>query len=257
MNFFVATQTELLKTKRTASFWLSLLAASFLPLIFFLAYTLNSEEAIEDFKGAPWKMHFKFGWDVLGAFLFPMYIVLICTLIPHIEYRNNTWKQVFAAPRSVGNIYFSKFVTIHLMIFFFYLLFNILMILAGVGANLIHAKFTFLAQPIDWSNLLKLNFKMYISILGMSSIMYWIALRFKNFIAPLGIGLALLVGAMMALGFQWEHVYKIPFAHPILTVMGMKPGRPLIENHEWNSIICFVVFTSLGFLDLRFRKERG
>ncbi len=257
MNFLVATQTELLKTKKTASFWLSILAASFLPLIFFLAYTLNSEEAVEDFKGAPWKMHFKFGWEALGAFIFPMYIVLICTLIPHIEYRNNTWKQVFAAPRSVGNIYFSKFITIHLMIFFFYLLFNILMVLAGVGANLIYEKFTFLAQPIDWENLLRLNFKMYLSILGMSAIMYWIALRFKNFIAPLGIGLALLVCAVMALGFRWEHVYKIPFAHPVLTVMGMKPGRPLLENHELNSLAYFAVFTCIGYFDLRYRKERG
>jgi hypothetical protein len=257
MNFYIATKTELLKTKRTASFWLSVLGAALIPGIFFLGYTLNPEGAYKSLAAAPWQTHFMQGWQALAAFLFPMFVILICTLIPHIEYRSNSWKQVFASPRSITNIYFSKFVTIHLMIFFFYLLFNALMILSGVFVNLIHSKYTFLDHNIDWRNLLKLNFKIYVSILGISAIMYFIALRFKNFIAPLGIGLALLVGSLIALGFNWEHISKLPFAHPILTLMNMKTGRPLLENHELNSLGYFVLFTLIGFLDMKFKKDKG
>lgn len=258
MSFAIATSTELLKTKRSASFWLSIIGALFLPGIFFLVYTFNAEEAVKDLGLKPWKSHFEFGWNALSAFLFPIFVILVCTLIPQIEFKNNTWKQVFAAPQSYGNIYFSKFVTIHILILFFYLLFNIFMILSGLVANLIHPEYTFLKNSIDWQMLMKLNVKTYVSILGISAIQYCVAMRFKNFIAPMGIGLGLLVGSIVALGFHWDHVYKLPFAHPVLTLKyASMPGRPFLENHEINSLLFFVAFIVIGFLDLRLKKEKG
>lgn len=258
MSFALTTGTELLKTKRTASFWLSIVGAAFIPAIFFLAYTFNSEETLKEMQATPWETHFRFGWQFLSAFLFPMFVILVCTLIPQIEFKNNTWKQVFATPQSYGNIYFSKFLTIHILILFFFILFNVFMILAGVTANLIHSGFTFLDNAINWQELLRLNAKTYVSILGISAIQYCVAMRFKNFIAPTGIGLALLVGSIIAAGMGWQHVFKIPFAHPILTLKFTSyPNRPLLENHEINSIIYFVVFLLIGFLDLRFKKEKG
>ena len=109
-----------------------------------------------------------------------MYIVLICALIPQIEYKSNAWKQVFATPQSTGQIFFSKFLTVHLLIFFCYTLFNVLMILTGITVNLIHPEYTFLEQSIDWNRLMQLNAKTYISILGISAIQFWLSLRFKN-----------------------------------------------------------------------------
>ena len=258
MSFAIATSTELLKTKRSASFWLSILGAAFIPGLFFLAYTFNSGDIMKELEATPWQRHFRLGWQFLSAFLFPMFVILVCTLIPQIEFKNNTWKQVFASPQSYGNIYFSKFLTIHILILFFYLLFNLFMVLSGVVVNLIHSGYTFLDKPIDWENLMKLNAKTYISILGISAIQYCLALRFKNFIAPTGIGLALVIGSVIAAGLNWQHVYKIPFAHPFLTLQYMSmPNRPFLENHEWNSIAYFVVFMLIGFLDMRFRKEKG
>lgn len=258
MSFAIATGTELLKTKRSASFWLSIIGAAIIPGIFFLAYTFNSKEIIQELQAAPWVRHFNLAWQFMSAFLFPMFVILVCTLIPQIEFKNNTWKQVFAAPQSFGNIYFSKFLTIHILILFFYILFNLFMILTGVVVNFIHSGYTFLDHSIDWQTLMKLNLKTYISILGISAIQYCLALRFKNFVAPTGIGLALLVGSMIAAGMGWKHVYKLPFSHPILTLKYMDmPNRPFLENHEINSIIVFAVFLIIGFLDMRFRKEKG
>jgi hypothetical protein len=257
MNFITATHTELKKTKRTAAFWLTIIAASFIPVLFFLAYLFKPGGAMESLHTTPWNTHFHFGWQALSSFLFPMYVVLLCTLVPHIEYRNNTWKQVFAAPRSVADIYFSKFVTIHIMIFLFYVLFNFLMIATGLLINLIYPGFTFIEHTIDWGYIILLNAKMYLSVLGVSAIMYWLALRFKNFIAPMGIGLALLIGSIMALAFHWEHVYKLPFAHPILTLMSTEKSHKYVENHEWNALGYFLLFTLVGYLDLKLRKEKG
>ena len=252
MSFILSTQSELLKTKRSASVWLTVLGALFIPGIFLLMYLSRPDIFAPQLTFAPWRQHFLRGWQSVSAFLFPMFVILICTLIPQIEYKNNTWKQVFASPQSIGNIFFSKMVTIHLMILFCFLLFNIFMIGSALVTNLINPHYSFLKSKIDIGFLLKLNLKTYISVLGISAIQYWLSLRLKNFIAPIGIGLALLITALILL--QWKHIYKIPYAHPMLTLLSYKGhNRPFIENHELNSIGYFIAFTVIGFLDMKYR----
>ena len=118
MSFAISAQAELLKTKRSASFWLTVIAAAMMPTILFLAYYFKPDGSLKGLQADPWKIHFGWGWEAFSFFIFPMYIILICTLIPQIEFKNNTWKQVFSSPQSVGNIFFSKFLAIHFMIFF-------------------------------------------------------------------------------------------------------------------------------------------
>ena len=258
MSFTISLQSEVLKTKRSASFWLSILAALVMPAIFFLAFYFEPKGSIKGLQQDPWGTYFMWGWGALSVFIFPMFVILICTLIPQIEFKNNAWKQVFASPQSLGSIYFSKFLTIHLMIFFFFLCFISLMFLSAILTTILNSNFAFFDKPVNWRMLGKLIFKTYISILGISAIQYCLSLRFKNFIAPVGIGLALLVAALVAREAGWEHIYKVPFAHPLLTLQNLsKAGRPFIENHEWNSILYFLAFMLIGLLDLKFRKEKG
>lgn len=260
MSFLVSTQAELLKTKRTPSFWLSVIGAAFIPTILFIALmqTEDPDGAARNIYKDPWPTFFNMGWQILSVFLLPMYIILVSTLITQIENKNNTWKQVFSSPQSLGNIFFSKFLTIHIMIIFCFLLFNLFMILSALSANLFNPKHSFLDHNIDWRYLLRLNARIYLSILGISAIQYWLSLRFKSFIAPVGIGLALLIGSIIALNFQWKHIAKYPYAFPIQTFDALqKPGRPFLENHEWNSLAYFAVFVLIGFLDVKMRKEKG
>ena len=258
MSFTISLQSEVLKTKRSASFWLSISAAAMMPVLFFLIHYFKPEGGIKQLANDPWGTQFMWGWQSINFFIFPLFVILICTLIPQIEFKNNTWKQVFASPQSLGNIYFSKFMTIHLMIFFFYLSFILFMILSGVITNLLDSRFSFLHKSINWQKLATISLKSYLSILGISAIQYCLALRFKNFVAPVGIGLALLVLSIIARQVGWEHVYKMPYAHPLLTQETFrKTGRPFIENHEWNSILYFLAFILIGFVDLKFKKEKG
>jgi hypothetical protein len=258
MSFSISLQSEVLKTKRSASFWLSILAAAFMPVILFLALFFEPEGAVKELQANPWGTFFKWAYMPLSAFIFPMFVILICTLIPQIEYKNNAWKQVFASPQSLGNIFFSKFLTIHLIMFFFYLLFTGFMILSGLLTNVLNDQFTFLQNSIDWNNMARLATKTYISILGISAIQYCLSLRFKNFIAPVGIGLALMVLSIVAMNVHWRHIAKLPFAYPFLTTQSIEhKNRPFLENHELNSIGYFAAFLLIGFLDARFRKEKG
>jgi hypothetical protein len=256
MTFLIAARTELIKTRRSSAFWLSVLGAAFMPVIFFLMYTLKPKSFIPALAGDPWTGHFLRGWQSLAPFLLPMFVILSCSLITQIEYKNNTWKQVFASPQSIGAIFFSKFLAIHIMILFCFLLFNFFMIISALAVNVINKGYSFTHHAIDWLTLVKWSFKTYVSVLGICALQYWLSLRFKNFIVPIAIGLALLIASLALL--QWEHIYKIPYAAPILTFMSIRnKSGELLQNHEWNAIGYFVCFTALAFLDLLNRKERG
>ncbi len=45
MSFIISTQSELLKTKRTASFWLSMIGAAFVPVLLFIVLFVDSDAA--------------------------------------------------------------------------------------------------------------------------------------------------------------------------------------------------------------------
>src|SRR5215203_2661196 len=178
MSFAISLQSEVLKTKRSASFWLSMIAAAMMPILFLLVHYFEPQGALKALEKDPWGTQFMWGWQSRNFFIFPLFVVLICTLIPQIEFKNNTWKQVFASPQSLGNIYFSKFLTIHLMIFFFFLCFIALMFTSAVLTTIINSNFAFFDKPVNWQMLGKLAFKTYISILGISAIQYCLSLRF-------------------------------------------------------------------------------
>ena len=255
MNLVTSVKAELIKTKRSASLWLSILGAGFIPLIFLLVYAIKPEKHYTEMHDIPWILHFAHGWQFFASFLLPMFVILICSQIPQIEYKNNAWKQVFTTPQSTGSLFFSKYITILLMILLLFLLYNVFMIAGAIIPNLILPKYTFLSRSIDWSLLLKLNFRFFISLLGIISIQYWLGLRFKNFIVPIGIGLALLVTAMIL--SSWEHIDKMPYAFPFRTFMETRqPKSGFLSNHEWNSIGYFLLFTGVAFWDLRGNRSR-
>jgi lantibiotic transport system permease protein len=257
MSLLISTQAELLKTKRTASFWFSIIGAAFIPVILFIALSTDAN-AGKSLAADPWKKFFGMGWQILSVFLLPMYIILVTTLITQIEFKNNTWKQVFSSPQSMGTIYFSKAITIHVMIIFCCLLFNLLLFASALLATLFKPQLTFLQRPVDWAQLLQINARIYLSILGITAIQYWLSLRFKNFIVSVGIGLALLISSIIALNLSWKHIAKHPYAFPAQTYDAIqKSGRPMIENHEWNSVCYFAVFVLIGLLDMKLRKEKG
>jgi UDP-N-acetylmuramyl pentapeptide phosphotransferase/UDP-N-acetylglucosamine-1-phosphate transferase len=77
-------------------------------------------------------------------------------------------------------------------------------------------------------------------------------------VVPVGIGLALLITAIVGTNLGWEHIFKVPFAHPGLTLNWFeKPAKYWLHAHEWNALGIFVVFTLIGFLDMKYRKEKG
>lgn len=258
MSFWIALQTELIKTKRSAAQWLAILGAGVIPLVYFIYFLLKPGQAAEKLNNNPWVMHFLEGWQAFSGFLLPMFVILICSLVPQIEYKNNAWKQVFASPLTMGQVFFSKYTAIHLMILLLFLCFNLFMILGAYVANWVHPELPFTTSSLPLGNILLLSLRTYIALLAIIAFQYWFSLRFRNFIVPIGLGLGLLVMSLVAM--RWEHADKLPYVFPFLSFSeAMKSGGKFsgLQNHEWYSCVYFVVISFLALMDLRWRKERG
>src|SRR5687768_11596521 len=100
MKLLTALRSEMLKTKKTTSIYFTLVVATIIPAILLLNVLTGGGDlkALED----PLNDLFKMGVERNGLMFFPLFVILVCTLLPQIEYRNNTWKQVFASPQTKG-----------------------------------------------------------------------------------------------------------------------------------------------------------
>ena len=104
MNFLTSLRCEMLKTKRTASFYLTIVAAAFAPLMTLLDIMIG-EGIPPSERNTFLNRLFIDKFQMVGLLAFPIFLILICTLLPQTEYKNNTWKQVLTSPQSKWNVF--------------------------------------------------------------------------------------------------------------------------------------------------------
>lgn len=256
-TFLMNTSAEILKTRKTAAFWLTIIGALFIPFVNTLSYLIRPDIFGPMYAKQPWTAHIHRSYELAAAFLLPMYVILVTSLMVQVEYRNNTWKQVYASPRTYADIYFSKMLVIQLMIISCFLLFNVAILASAGAAELFHpGAYNFNEFSIPAKLIWNASSKLYISILAITAIQYWLSLRVKNYIAPLAIGLVLLIGGLMAI--QWDKIIYYPYAYTALSYFKNidEPGKGM-QNLEYYSMAWFTAVLLLGFWDTVKRKERG
>lgn len=251
MNLLVSLRSELLKTIRTASFYLTLIGAAAGPVVYLLNVLVDEDE-IDASKKDPLNALFKMLSEMNGTALFPLFVILICTLLPQIEYRNNTWKQVFASPQTKANVYLAKFMNVHLLMLVFLIATHLFMFLTIVGINFIKPTLNLFKHPLNGNVVLVNAANAYILLLAVCAIQFWMGLRFRNFIVPIGIGLALwLSGTIMAVQYKSNLVYYFPYsfhAFPVSTKL-----KSSLTQIAWTSLVYALLFLIVGFLDFKRR----
>ena len=250
MNLLISLRSELLKT-RTASFYLTLIGAAVGPVMYLLNVLLDENET-DPLKKDPLNAVFKILSDMNGTALFPLFVILICTLLPQIEYRNNTWKQVFASPQTKVNVFLAKFMNVHLLMLVFLIATHVFMLLAVVGINFIKPTLNLFEHPLNGNTVLVNAANAYILLLAVCAIQFWMGLRFRNFIVPIGIGFALwLAGTIMAVQYKSNLVFYFPYsfhAFPVSTKL-----KSQLTQVAWTSLGYALLFLIVGFFDFRRR----
>jgi hypothetical protein len=179
-----------------------------IPLIMIFDYGLPDPH--NPAKG--WENFYLEGTRVMVFVLLPLFFVVVSTLLIQIEVRNNTWKQVLAAPQSYFNILISKFVMLQLAGIALVVFHNIFMIMGAGLLDLLYGV-NFLSYLSHWKEMLRINTMAWGSTIGISAVCFWLALRSKNFIIPIVVGFLLWVaGPFAALEFKWPHADKYVFA---------------------------------------------
>ena len=251
MNLLISIRSEILKTRRTASFYLTLIMAAVIPVIFFITICFDgiSPESIKD----PFNAMFKVPFQLTAFVIFPLFVVMICTLLPQIEYKNNTWKQVLASPQTKANVFAAKFLSIHRLILLFLLANHFFMLLLAVVTHFIEPGLKLLLQPVDAYTIVSTGLTSYVSLLAISAIQFWIGLRSKNFIVPIAIGLAFwFVGTFMVLEAHSVYANYFPYSFHVFAAFTEQQAE--INSVRWTSVGYAILFLSLGFLDFRARR---
>lgn len=249
-------KTEFIKSKRSASVRLTVLGSAFIPFIFLIMYVFKPEHFTKELSVNPWIEHFVGGYQSGAAFLLPMFIILITSLVTQTETKNNAWKQVYASPVSITSVILAKFIMVQVIIVSCFILFDLYMGLSAVSANLIIPGYNFFSSHLDMNAVFMYTLKLYTATLAISSIQFWISLRFKNYILPLGIGMALLITGLIVM--RWEYIYLYPYAYPLLTFMtSIKINQNWLVKHEYISMGYAVVIMLLTIIDVNRFKEKG
>ena len=252
MSLLVSIRSERIKIKRSASFYLSFAAAAFTPFV-------NTLDLIFDGVGTEHRKvifneMFTSRSGTTGAIAFPIFIILICTLLPQIEYKNNTWKQVLTSPQTKGNVFMAKFINIQLLIFLFIGAGQLLTLVSAIILHFAEPSLNVLHQPLNGPHILRTLLNSYVALLAITAIQFWVGLRFRNFIVSIGIGMGLwFMGTILVMQMKSDVIHYFPYSFHMYVSFPQFQLRDLTVIH-WSSLAYAALFLLIGYLNFRNRR---
>ncbi len=244
-------QAEALKAKNSYAFWLAWVGTSFVALALFIIVLLDNNQITHVAEANPWRSYVQFYYSGTNFMLLPLFIIIIASLVTFIEHRNGMWKHLYVLNVSRWHLYVSKFIVIVLLFAAAHTYFVLLMLISGVATGIIRPSSGLLSHFPDFVQIGTRAFKTVFSVLGLLAVQYWISIRFRSFIVPLGVGV---IGFVMAtLMVEQSHwVLYMPYAHPLLYAQGadgpikLSHWGPISEVELYSLLYC-VVFVPLGY----------
>ena len=253
MSLIISLRSEVLKTKRTASLYFTLIGAAIIPVM--ILFSIASDGMMGDKRAKTDTINFLFNLssEILSICFFPLFVVLICTLLPQIEYRNNAWKQVLTSPQTKLNVYTAKLLNVQLMMVLFMVASHVYIWVVIIATHFMHPELNVLHQSFNGQRLLEVYGHIYVSVLAICAIQFWIGLRFRNFIVPIAIGLGCwLIGTLMAAEYHSAASPYFPYSFHIIRLL--PEFNKGLTQVEWRSVGYAIAILTLGFLDFSKRK---
>ena len=251
MSLIKSLRSEILKTKGTAPFYFTLAAAAFAPLMSMLDIILDGVET--DNRSDILNVMLMNKFQMTGLVALPIFLILVCTLLPQVEFKNNTWKQVLTSPQTKLNVFTAKFIDVQLLIAVFFITNLVLMFLCACILHLMDPTLDVLSQPLNGYNVLMSRVHSYVSVLAICSIHFWLGLKFKNFIIPIAIGIACWFAGTIVVLQKLEFAAYFPYS---FHAYGRFPKyNPTVNIVGGTSLIYAALFLIVGFLD--FNRKRS
>jgi len=257
MVFLRIFRAEWLKKKGSIAYWMVLMGAFFIPLVQMLTYLVYPERLLilHQDTGPFWELVFQRSWNLMSTVFLPMGIVIATSMLCQLEFKNNAWKQVHAAPVHFSTLYFAKLAVVLVMLVQLVLLFNVGMYLAVSIPSLFHGQVPYPAYPIAYSHFLYENVIYFYMCIPLLLFQFALGLLFRNFVVPVGIGLTLVVAGIAAI--SWKYNYMIPSLYPFLYFLSsVQPGAKTFDLMNWTSIYT-AGFLLAGYLSYVLNPRKG
>lgn len=182
--FFRVFHTDYIKYRKSLVIWITLAYPFFTAVLVSIIYF--------GMKKIPENPVFDFSRGILlvASFFLPFYIVLLVTQVNFTENKTQGWKLMYAQPVPKAAYFISK---ILMVLFAGMIAYFLLYVFSLAGLRIIHwhnNAFVLENILITMKPAFARLLEVYVSASFMLAIQYYLSLRLKNFILPLGIGMA-------------------------------------------------------------------
>jgi hypothetical protein len=256
LNSFLS---ERIKLRRSLLGWLILCGGSFVPAIM-LAVRIRRQQQLPSWHrlGIFWERHWVESWESISIMILPLMVVLLTTLILQVEYRNNTWKQVHASPQTWGMIFSAKLAVVLLALLQLFVVINLGLYLAGALPSFLFRAGGISSSPIPWVRLLARDASYFVECLPIVAIQFLLALRFRNFLVPVGIGVAGWILSLVLINTNYN--FLIPYNYTgidYLISTGHRSGQNLPASLRTLACGTFTLLTLVSFVLYSRQSDKG
>jgi hypothetical protein len=224
LALYRALSAELLKTKRTLAFWLTLLA----PLPIILLALINFMQDYDWLKREElWStlIHNVFVlWNVL---LSPLFITLETGLLNALEHHNKMRKQLYALPAPRWAMYAAKQLVALGLIGLSNIALAAMTVSVGLVLRVLRPNLSF-GAPVPWAPLLQSAVLGFLASCLIISLHLWVSARWSSFVAAMGAGIVTTVAGVVVINSEWAKMY--PWTLPGWVVKGNLQGEGIVMS---------------------------
>ncbi len=204
-------QIELIKTKRSLALLMMFLSPLMVLLVNMLLLLNNEGKMIAE-KG--WSLFWLQNYAMWGYFMMPLYIALITALLNGIEHRSNGWRFMMSMPIKQSELFLAK-----LVLAWLYLVGASLVLFISVYISIICLDMA----GINGTDMLSFEASQsllyaVISCMGILTIQHIVSWRWKNIVAPLGLGVVATMSITQFSSSKYWHFN--PWTYTLMTTNG-------------------------------------
>ncbi|MEL6834431.1 MAG: ABC transporter permease [Bacteroidota bacterium] len=253
--------SEIIKLKRSAVWYILLLGVALTATGVFIGHLLDAHNMVK-INIDPWDRYFRAALAIFNLFIVVPYTVLLVSAVIFVEQRANAWKYLYTLPFSRGRFFLTKWVLVALLYLVSILFLLTGVVLSGYLLDILRPEYEFIYYRPQFAYLLQEMGHFFLASLGLIGFQYWLSLRFRNILIPLGIGVfGFVFGIIMSVTSQKLALY-LPYSLPmIVRDFDMFRNEHIqdsfisgLNNVEVHSILIGLAFLLLGYWQERNRK---
>ena len=208
---------EILKLKSSKISWTLFVCAILTVAFVFIGHLLDVNNIIR-LNVNPWVRYANASLTIYSLFILSAIVVLITSFVANIENKSNGWKLVYTMPVSRWSIYSSKFIVLVLLLIFNLLLLYLTIWISGFILAFILPEYEFSFYQPEWSDVFARSIHAIISVLGVIGIQYFLTIRFRNFLVPLGVGIFGLIFGFILSTIDIKFILYCPYSLSLIHI---------------------------------------